>query len=186
MGRKLDGRTRNVTISGFDDIVRDFTKFNDVKKRRKELLKVLDKPATPLRAAIKENTPKYPSNPDTKIKARSKKTAFNGAYMHLKLSSGTLKRSVWKFKAKRSKNPRIDVGHRVLKRPRNYNHWIRNAKKWDTNGWYGLFLLYGTKSRAGNKGIDGYDYLDKTYNQMKGQLNSKMIQALMRYLNKKL
>lgn len=181
MGRKLDGRTRNVTISGFDDIVRDFTKFNDVKKRRKELLKVLDKPATPLRAAIKKNTPQYNGS-----KMRTKRTAYKDAYMHLKLSSGTLKRSVWKFKAKRSKNPRIDVGHRVLKRPRNFNQWLRNAKKWDTNGWYGLFLLYGTKSRAGNKGIDGYDYLDKTYNQMKGQLNSKMIQALMRYLNKKL
>lgn len=181
MGRKLDGKTRNVTITGFDDIVRDFTKFNNVKKRRMELMKVLDKPATSLQKEIVKNTPEYNGS-----KVRTKRTGYKGAYMHLLLSKGTLKRSVKKFKTKRAKNPRVDVGHTVLKRPRNFNQWLRNAKKWDKNGWYGMFLLYGTKGRIGNRGIDGKDYLDKTYQQNKNSLHLDMKKRLLRYLNKKL
>lgn len=191
MGRKLDGRTRNVTISGFDDIVRDFTKFNDVKKRRMELLKVLDKPATPLRKAIIKETPKYPSKKNATIKSRSKRTAFGMYYMQLKLSSGTLRRSVKKFKAKKSPNPRVDVGHKVLKRPKNFKQWVKNAKKWDENGWYGMFLLYGTgaskfKGKGNQTGIGGDDYLQTAYNKNKFKLNQSMKKYLIRYLNKKL
>lgn len=181
MGRKLDGRTRNVTISGFDDIVRDFTKFNDVKKRRMELLKLLDKPATELKKEVAKGTPIYKGN-----KFRSKRTGYKGLYIQLRLTAGTLQRSVQKFKAKRSANPRVDVGHTVLKRPRSLAQWIRNAKKWDKNGWYGMFLLYGTKGRVGNKGIDGKDYLTKIYNNNKINIETGMIKRLKRYIDRKL
>lgn len=166
---------RNLTISGFDDVIKDIKNIHERKLRRKELLTVLNKTGLPVKRMVKKRTPIYTGN-----KVRTHTTSYGGlAEMQLKLSAGTLKRSVQVFKGKKAKNPKVFVGHRVLKRPKNYRSWISNAKRWDKNGWYGIFQLYD------RKGFKGKDYLSEAVRANKMWIGIDMKRKLENYLKKK-
>ncbi len=179
---------RNLTVSGFDDVVKSIKNQHDRRFRRKKLTQLLGKIGNPVKTQVKKNTPIY-TGKNTRFKTtkfkHSKQVLFE---MQLRLSAGTLKKSMKVFKGKKTKNPKVFVGARVTKRPKSFRQWVVNSKKWGNNGWYGTFLIHGTKGNTGakggiiNSGIKKNDFLDKTMKTLSKRTKTRMKAVITRHI----
>lgn len=180
-------RVLDIKFDGMDEVIKEISTLHEAKIRRRELRKIMGQPAQKLVKQVQKTAPKYMGK-DTRFKV----TRYGGLESRMKLHAGTLKRSIKKFNAKKSAS--VYVGPKVLKRPKSLKGFYRNVANWDKNGWYAMFLLYGTKGNDGkkggfiNKGIPtpSEDFLVKAVRQGGNSLMRDMEDNLNKYLNKKI
>ncbi len=141
----MSRRVLDVNIDGVNEVIREIKKLPDKKVKKRELRKLLRTPAQSMKREVKKNAHVYKGKGE-----RFKTTRFDGLESKLKLHAGTLKRSIAVFNGKKSAS--VYVGPRVLKRPKSSRGFYSNIKRWEKNGWYAMFLIYGTKGNDGSKG----------------------------------
>jgi len=144
-------------IEGFDRLQKQIKKLDDRVKRR-EVLKILGQVANPTVKAARKQAP-ISKKPHVQAGKRTYKV----------IQPGNLRKSIGKIRGKRGSakvNAVLYVGPR--------------AKGRKHDGWYGAFVHGGTKLQSANP------FMDRAYNQTKGQVTADAEQKVKKYLDKQI
>jgi len=146
-----------VEIKGFDELQRKLRQLPD-KVKRKELLKIMGQVANPTVKAARATAP------------RSKRThIISGKRTRKVIEPGNLRKSIGKIRGRRGLakvNAVIYVGPR--------------SKGRKNDGWYGMFVDDGTKKQKAQH------FMERAYNQTKGQVTADAEVKVARYVQKQI
>lgn len=142
-------------IEGFDKLQKQIKRLDD-RVKRSEVLKILGQVANPTVKAARSQAP-ISSAPHVQGGKRTYKV----------IQPGNLKKSIGKIRGKRGSakvNAILYVGPR--------------AKGRKNDGWYGMFVHGGTKLQSANP------FMDRAYNQTKGQVTADAEKRVKKYIDK--
>ena len=139
-----------VELQGLGQLRKDIEKLADDKDKRKEILKILRRQAAPVLQAVKANTPVADK-------------AQQGKYPH---EPGNLRESIKIFTGRSKTNPAVYIGPKVG----------RGAKN---DGYYGWFLIEGTKTIAPN------DFIGDAFKPFRESSRTQLSDKLARYIENK-
>ncbi len=144
-------------IDGFEELQRKIKQLPDNVKK-KEMLKVLGQVATPTVKAGRQQAP-----------ISKKKHVISGKRTRKLIEPGNLKKSIGKIRGKKGlgkENAVLYVGPR--------------SKGRKNDGWYGMFVEYGTKKQNANP------FMKKVYQQTKGKVTADAERKVARYIQKQI
>lgn len=143
-------------VKGFDVLARQIKSLPD-KVKRKEVLKILGQVANPTVKVAKQFTPV-----SKKAHVQKRKGQMFGTW----ITPGTGRKSIGKKIMRRAKNPTLYVSPRSTKQ---------------ADGWYlRQFVIKGTRYQKSNA------FIDRAYNQTKGQVTADSEQRIAKYIQKQI
>jgi len=146
-----------VEIKGFQELQRKLVRLGDDKSKRKEVLKILGQVANPTVKAAKQLAPV-----SKKAHVQKRKGQMFGTW----ITPGTGKKSIGKKTMRRAANPTVYVSPRSTRA---------------ADGWYlRQFVIRGTKNQKSQP------FIDKAYEQTKGQVTGDAEKKVAKYIQKQI
>ena len=151
-------------VEGFAEVQKALQHIETDIMKKRELVKILRRQATPALEAMKRNAPEIKAN---------KKGIKRGVKYHRDDSTiywpGNLKRSMKLFSRTKGNYPRVFVG--------------AQAKKARNSGYYGYFVPYGTKGKGGIKKTN--DFRQKSESQVRTVIETQLEDKTYKYIKRK-